>query len=151
MSMRAVISGVLILMLTPVSSLAAICHLSCAMRPESPRHSSATHLGEARHAAHHHHTDFENTGHAGAVNAVPQRVASGHACCNADQSAFSPACLTLRSSSFSRSIITTGLSTTVALPATAAMASAANERSRRHAPGNTHLLASLSRSIPLRI
>jgi hypothetical protein len=82
---RTLISAVLILLLLPLSSLAAVCGVNCRTRgmPDMPMDSAALHTNNASGSAtqHHHETKPASDPDVMSIAAVSHQVSSCHACC----------------------------------------------------------------------
>lgn len=91
MHWRTVISGLVIMALLPVSSLAAICNTSCRMTAMPAR---STHTAEI--AIHHHHRAPGTMPQAqvGTVPGTPHQLLPDHKCCNDSTPEISGPCLT---------------------------------------------------------
>lgn len=150
MRLRILISGVLILTLSPVFSFAASCNLSCGMRPEILRLFPPSASTEPAHALHHHHMTPARRSDEDAVDAITHRVSADHTCCNGNQFGISAFCLSLQGRLISKPSASPGSGATVAVR-TAIIPLASSEPSQRRAFRNPGLLAVLSRSLPLRI
>lgn len=85
MHWRTLISAVLILLLLPLSSLAAVCDVNCRTRgmPNMPMGSAALHTSNASGSAtqHHHETKPASDPDVISIAAVSHQVSSSHACC----------------------------------------------------------------------
>jgi hypothetical protein len=81
---RTLISAVLILVLLPISSVAAVCDMNCRTNgmPSMAMHSMSRHAGHRTSPATQHHHQLASDSNPNAIAAVSYQVLASHACCN---------------------------------------------------------------------